>query len=123
MGNPNDRSRGEHSARAGAVRSQRLEELLREELESILSDEVSDPRLDGVSVTLVELSADGSRARVWFGCASGADDARRVERVLERASGFLRTRLCEALPLKRMPELRFRYDPVALLDRDEDDLS
>jgi len=106
--------------RGAGVRHPRLEELFREELNSILGFEITDPRLDGTRIGMVELSRDGSRARVWVslnGAAmapgSRALSAAEVQAAFERASGFFRQRLCEALPLKRMPDLSFRLDPAA----------
>jgi ribosome-binding factor A len=111
---------GKHRARdsehrSAGVRGPRLEQLFREELNSIIACEMTDPRLEGTRVQFVELSRDGSRARVWFAVASSSSldrtfSAAEVEAVFQRASGFFRTRLCEALPLKRMPELSFRHD-------------
>lgn len=100
------------------LRALRLEQLLREELNSILDGELADERFDGVRVSLVELSRDASRARIWY-CMTNTHDAERVnetERAFERAAGFLRARLCDALPVKRMPELTFRHDPAAQLE-------
>ena len=104
----------EGSARDGGLRGQRLEELFREELNSILDSEISDPRLEGIHFASVELTRDGARARVWFQ-AHGTSDASidDATRALERATGFLRARLCDALPLKKSPELRFALDPAA----------
>ena len=111
---------GKHRAqgserRSAGVRGPRLEQLFREELNSIIESEMTDPRLEGTRVHFVELSRDGSRARVWFAVAADSNpecstSAAELEAVFERASGFLRRRLCEALPLKRMPELCFRHD-------------
>jgi ribosome-binding factor A len=101
-------------ARDGGYRGQRLEGLFCEELNSLLDGEVSDPRLYGVRVTRVELTCDGSSARVWFVMQSdGSTSLEKVQSALEHASGFLRSRLTEALPVKRSPELRFRHDPAA----------
>jgi ribosome-binding factor A len=89
-------------------RSERLQELIREELNFVLRNEVRDPRLEGVEVTMAQLARDGSCARLWF---TAADDSDRTE-ALERAAGFLRNQLAESLALKRTPELRFRRDPA-----------
>jgi ribosome-binding factor A len=110
---------GEH--RGAGVRHPRLEELFREELNSILDFEITDPRLEGTRISMVELSRDGSRARVWVSSRAeanananaGAQSALVLELAFERAAGFFRRRLCEALPLKRMPDLSFRLDPAA----------
>jgi ribosome-binding factor A len=103
-------------ARDAGIRSLRLEELFREELNLLLDGEVNDPRLDGTRITRVELTRDGSSARVWFAMRPNdegvsPDDARAA---FEHAAGFLRSRLCDSVSLKRIPDLRFRHDPIAL---------
>lgn len=97
----------------------RIERLLHEELSSILRDELSDPRLDGVVFTHVTLSSDYSSAKVRF--ALRPDAAQRTgfsgaERALEHASGFLRARVAEALDLKRTPSLHFSPDRDTILE-------
>jgi len=112
--------------RGAGVRHPRLEELFREELNSILDFEITDPRLEGTRISMVELSRDGSRARVWVSVhaeaiananASFAQSALVLELAFERAAGFFRQRLCEALPLKRMPDLSFRLEPTAAAEQ------
>ena len=98
------RQRGERGGSDGA-RTLRLQELIREEVNYLLRNEVRDPRLDGVEITMVELS--GERARLWFTCESDEDR----EAAFERVAGFIRTNLADNLGLKRTPELRFRRDP------------
>jgi ribosome-binding factor A len=115
------RSRDDSEAHAG-FRGMRLEGLIREELNSLLESEVTDPRLEDVRASRVELTRDGSRARVWF--VTTQTEARAlagIDAAFVRASGFLRSRLCEALPLKRSPELRFRHDPAAVLHFGDED--
>jgi len=107
------RSRSSRRAEVGAgMRGVRLEELIREELNSILETEIADPRLENVRITLVELSRDGARARAWYaGAMFDRTSLDRQRAAFESALGFLRARLCEALPLKRSPQLTFRWDP------------
>ena len=111
------------SQRAG-FRSLRLAELFREEMNSLLDGEVNDSRLEHARVTRVELSRDGSSARVWFSLPARRSDDSLVassdhaREAFERAAGFFRSRLCDAVSLKRFPELRFRYDPVLVGDAD-----
>jgi ribosome-binding factor A len=103
------RSRDEDGDGGGdGTRIARLQELIREEVNLILRNEVRDPRLDSVAITMVELTGDGSCARLWF-TAEGDDDKRAA---CEHIAGFLRTQLAESLGLKRTPELRFRRDPA-----------
>ena len=116
MAKPERRSQNGFARDAG-FRGQRLEELFCEELNSLFHDEVSDPHLEGVVVTRVELTRDGSSARVWFVMPETTHDAALapVRAAFERASDFLRYRLSEALPIKRTPELVFKHDPALLL--------
>jgi ribosome-binding factor A len=92
-------------------------------LNSLLDDEISDPRLEGVRITRVELTRDGSSARVWFSVRHPTRDVSldAVTTAFEHAAGFIRLRLSDALPLKRSPELRFKHDPAALLGADRDE--
>jgi ribosome-binding factor A len=103
------RSRDEDRDGGDGFRVVRLQELIREEVNLILRNEVRDPRLDGVVITMVELAGDGSCARLWF-TAEGDDDRRAA---CEHIAGFLRSQLAESLGLKRTPELRFRRDPAS----------
>ena len=88
------------------TRALRLQKLIRQEVNLMFETEIRDRRLEDVTITFVELTADGSCARLWFS-AAGKDD--KLE-ALTRATGFLRTRLAESLGLKKTPELRFRRD-------------
>jgi len=124
MGNRHRKQRRGTDPGAG-IRALRLEQLFREELNSILDGELNDQRFDGVRVTLVELSRDGSRARIWYATTPSIEPARTAatQTALERAAGFFRTRLCEALPVKRSPELSFRHDPAAPLELTVEEMS
>ena len=118
MGKRRDRKARRGVDPGAGIRALRLEQLFREELNSILDGELGDQRFEGVRVTLVELSRDGSRARIWYSMTT-THDAKRVtqtELAFEHAAPFVRARLCEALPLKRTPELTFRHDPVLVLE-------
>jgi ribosome-binding factor A len=113
MGNERDRRRRGADPSAG-IRALRLELLFREELNSILDGELGDPRFEGVRITLVELSRDASRARIWYSMTNTNDatSVTRIKLAFEHAAAFFRARLCDALPLKRTPELSFRFDPA-----------
>jgi ribosome-binding factor A len=95
------------------VRHVRLGELIREEIDFLLDAEIEDRRLEGARVTTVELTRDGSRARIWFTLRDPSVSQEIGERAMQGARGFLRARLCDALSLKRVPELSFRLDPSA----------
>jgi ribosome-binding factor A len=96
---------------SGRIRPQRVGDLLRDELSSILSRDVEDPRVGLVTVTEVEMSPDLKVAKVFLSPVDPSADVRETIRVLERASGYIRKQLVRRrLPLRHLPELRFQHD-------------
>lgn len=88
--------------------TRRLGEQLREKLGYILLFEISDPRLELVTLTGVEVSQDRSFARVFVAC-----DDDRYEEVLEAlaaAKGRIRSLLARSLDWRVTPELAFKID-------------
>jgi ribosome-binding factor A len=95
-------------------RTQRISEQLKSEIARVLHEEVTDPRVELVTLTRVDVAPDLSHALVlWSAIDEGAIE--RIEQGLESAAPFVRRRLARELPLKRMPELNFCYDPSLAL--------
>jgi ribosome-binding factor A len=95
------------------TRVKRVAEGVREELASLLADEVKDPGAAGAIVTRVELSNDLRSAKVYVRRLEGGDDERTRRSLLAalgRASGMLRREVTQRLGLRHAPELRFVYD-------------
>ncbi len=99
-------------------RSERVAEAIREELEEIVNYELSDPRIEGMSVTEVLLSPDARRVRIRVSFAA-ADDTQQVDALvaLEGARHHVRRLLAERLDLYRVPALEFEPDFGADLRR------
>jgi ribosome-binding factor A len=76
----------------------------------LLCYEINDPRLSGVRISEVELSADLGVARLYFNTLDPDADSHDAEVALSRAAGFLRSRIGRAVRLRRVPELRFVKD-------------
>jgi len=79
-------------------------------LSELLRTEVKDPELAGVQISEVDLSGDLGVAKVYFSLLSPDDDPGPAIAAFERAGGFLRGRVGQALNLRRVPELRFQFD-------------
>lgn len=106
--------RRENDENAG-FRRIRLQELVFEEVASLLRDDVSDPGIDGVRVTAVVLSVDYRHARIHY-AVNGVDAADQAARALARATPFLRAHIAISIDLKRVPALRFVSDGVEALN-------
>jgi ribosome-binding factor A len=90
-------------------RTDRLDQLLREEISAILAREVADPRIGFVTLTQVDVAPDLSHATVWVSVIGDEATRRSSLRALASAMPFVRRRLGE-LRLKRIPELHVRPD-------------
>jgi ribosome-binding factor A len=91
-------------------RSSRLAEQIQRDLSDLIRLEVRDPRVGQVTVTEVEVSRDLSHAKVYVTSLAGAEEAAQTVAALQRAAGFLRSRLAQALKARTVPELHFVYD-------------
>jgi ribosome-binding factor A len=89
---------------------ERLGEALREEIETILEGELSDPRIGLVNVSEVILAPDSRSARVLVVAQGDDDEAQETMEGLRAACGYVRRELAERLHLRRPPELLFILD-------------
>jgi ribosome-binding factor A len=87
-----------------------LGEALREEIETILEGELSDPRIGLVNVSEVILAPDSRSARVLVVAQGNDAEADATMEGLQAASGYVRRELVERLHLRRAPELLFILD-------------
>ena len=88
--------------------TRRLSQQLIEKLGYILLFEISDPRLDMITLTGAEVSIDRSFARIFV-----AADETRYDEVMEAlgaAKGRIRSLLAHSLDWRQVPELDFRID-------------
>ena len=99
-----------------SLRTDRIGHQLREEIAKILREGVTDPRVRRVTLMQVDVSPDLRNAIVLWSTfdpdpeADAESNIEEIEAGLDAASGFIRHRLAVTLALRRMPELRFRYD-------------
>lgn len=88
--------------------TRRLGEQLREKLGYILLFEISDPRLDLVTLTGVEVAQDRSFARIFVSCEPDRYDE--ALNALNSAKGRIRSLLARSLDWRVTPELAFQID-------------
>jgi ribosome-binding factor A len=91
-------------------RSQRVADVVRSVLSSLLLTEAHDPELRKVTVTEVEMPPDLRLARVYFSVLGGDPDRERAAASLARAAGYLRGEVGRRSGLRHAPELVFIPD-------------
>ncbi len=91
-------------------RTERIDELLRQEIGKALESELSDPRIGFVTVTNVETSSDLSHAKVWVSVIGSEDERKETLSALRRAMPYVRHGLSSKIRMRRIPELDVRLD-------------
>ena len=99
-------------------RTQRVNELLRQEISLVLQHQLRDPRLSPlISVTRVDTSEDLKQAKVYVSVLGNRSKKDEALHGLGSAAGYLRRELGDVLPLKHIPSLTFVLDES--LDRED----
>jgi ribosome-binding factor A len=94
-------------------RMERIDQQLKSEIARVLREEATDPRIRLVTLTRVDCAPDLSSALVfWSSLESDSEESLcQIEAGLSSAAAFIRRRIAQVLPLRRMPRLEFRFDP------------
>ena len=91
-------------------RNTRLEGEIRSVMSELLRFEVNDPRLTDVTVSLIRLSPDRSKARVYFSVIGDEEREREAGDGFSAAAPFLRRQLGQKMRLRVIPSLEFLRD-------------
>lgn len=91
-------------------RTDRVNQLLLEEISRLIRREIKDPRVRRVTVTEVDTTPDLMHATVHVRTLGNEPPAEEAVVGLESAEGFIRRALGRELHLYRIPELRFEID-------------
>ena len=91
-------------------RQRQIADLLHREISQLLERHVSDPRLLGITVTGVEVTADLRSARAHVTSLGTAEEQESMLGALRGAAGFLRREIGERVELRHVPELSFYLD-------------
>jgi ribosome-binding factor A len=88
----------------------KVDETVKEALAEVLLEDVSDPRLDLVTITSVEVSPDLRHANVYVVTHGGPERAEAMLAGLEAAKRRIRSGLSKRVRMKYLPDLDFRVD-------------
>jgi ribosome-binding factor A len=94
-------------------RTERVDELLRQEITSIVARDVADPRIGFVTITSVETTPDLRHAKVWVSVIGQPAERTAAVKALGRAMPFVRHELGSRLRLRRIPDLHVELDDTA----------
>lgn len=90
-------------------RSQRVGDLLREEIADIIIYRLKDPRIGFVTVTGVDVTDDLKIAKVYVSILKDEEKETTLE-ILNSAKSFIRSELSKRVRMKFIPSIEFRLD-------------
>jgi ribosome-binding factor A len=90
-------------------RSQRVSDLLREEIADIAIHRLKDPRIGFITVTGVDVTEDIKIAKVYVSVFRDEDKETTLD-ILNSAKSFIRSELSKRLRMKTIPSIEFRLD-------------
>jgi len=99
-----------------AIRIQRIQSAMKDELNVLINRELKDPRIPSVTVTKVEITRDAKQATVFVSIISldqTEKDPELMEQCLEglsKAKGHIKRALSKSIQLRFMPEFIFKED-------------
>jgi len=91
-----------------SVKIDRLNNMFVEEISKIIHEEIKDKDIGFVTITDARITNDLSFAKVYI--TSLDDNREKVLNALNKASGFVRSLLCDRVKIRKMPEIHFVYD-------------
>ncbi|HEP1823590.1 TPA: 30S ribosome-binding factor RbfA [Streptococcus suis] len=96
---------------ANHFRTDRVGMEIKREVNEILQKKVRDPRVQGVTITDVQMVGDLSMAKVYYTIMSNlASDNQKAQTGLEKAAGTIKRELGRKLTLYKIPDLVFEKD-------------
>jgi ribosome-binding factor A len=92
------------------ARKERVQEAIKQEVSSIIHDELKDPRVGFVTVTKVEMSLDLRYAKVYVSVLGKQDTDKSTFKALDSAKGYIRKILAQRLKMRFVPVIMFKED-------------
>jgi ribosome-binding factor A len=88
----------------------KLQDLLREEISSIILRDIKDPGLGMVTILDVKMTEDLKHAKIYYSIYGNDQEKEKTTNALKRSKGYIKFLLGERLKLRYMPEIAFVVD-------------
>lgn len=91
-----------------SVKIDRLNTAFVEKISEIIHNDIKDKDINMVTITDARVTNDLSFLKVYFTTLD--TDRKKVITSLNKANSFIRSKLCEKMDIRKMPEIHFVYD-------------
>lgn len=92
------------------LRSEKVQEFIKQELSKIILTDLKDPRVGFVTVTKVDVTGDLRFARAYVSLMGSDEQKAATWQALQKAVGFLRSEIGKRIRLRFTPELSLHID-------------
>lgn len=93
-------------------RVDRLSQEIQRDVDEILLKRVRDPRVQGVTITGVDVTGDLQQATIYYSILSDkASAGEKAQAGLDKATGLIRSELGARLDIFKTPAISFKRDP------------
>jgi ribosome-binding factor A len=93
-----------------STRQEKVKEFLKIEVSDIVLKEIRDPRLGFVTVTDAQVTKDLRHAVIYISVLGDDEQRQDSLRILQKASGFIRSEFGRRASMKVIPEITFKFD-------------
>lgn len=95
------------------LRLSRIGDRIRQEIsEMLVRQEISDPRVAGVTITDVRVDRELAYASIFVSALEGKARSKEILQGFESASSYIRKILSSRIEIRTFPKLRFFWDPT-----------
>lgn len=91
-------------------RMEKVSRALKRHISDILREEISDPRIEFVTITRVEVQKDLRGAKIFYTVFDEEADKEEIRKGLKSAESFVRAELAKRIAMKFTPKISFRKD-------------
>jgi len=91
-------------------RKDKVSERIKQEVSTILHDEIKDPRIGFITITKVDLTQDLRFAKVFYSVLGGDDKEIDAKEGLDSALKYIRKHLGDKLKIRYTPDITFKLD-------------
>ena len=94
----------------GQLRTEKVQEFIKQEVSNIILKELKDPRIGFVTVTKVEVTGDLRSAKIYISLMGNEQQKLDTWQGLKSALGFMRTEIGKRIRLRYTPDLTLLLD-------------
>jgi ribosome-binding factor A len=94
----------------GQVRLDKIQELIKQEVSTMILRELKDPRIGFATITRVEVSGDLRHAKLFVSIMGSEEQKSQTWEGLKSSLGFIRSELGKRIRLRYTPEITMQLD-------------